>query len=302
MYLGIDIGGTFIKYGIVNDENEIIKKWKKPTLLKENKDDFYDYICNDLEDYEFEYIGVSAPGVIDINSNVLSKASETVQVMYRTNINKEIGKRVNKKVFTLNDAKSAGYCEFKIGNGRGTKSSAYFIIGTGIGGCICNEHGVIHGVNGIAGEFSPMLLDYKEGNIKFLAYVASMNALINMYNKKSNENLKYGIEVCENYLKKDKIATDVMNEWINNICIGLININLVYNPEIICIGGGISEEEWFINILKEKFNEMQFFFKDICTTRIEKCLFSNDSNILGAVLYAKEMREKLNENEVVIND
>ena len=56
MYLGIDIGGTFIKYGIVNDENEIIKKWKKPTLLKENKDDFYDYICNDLEDYEFEYI------------------------------------------------------------------------------------------------------------------------------------------------------------------------------------------------------------------------------------------------------
>ena len=263
MYLGIDIGGTFIKYGIVNNNNEIIKKWKKPTLLKETKDEFYDYICDELESYEFDSIGISAPGVIDNQSNVLSKASENVQIMYQTNINKEVEKRTNKKVFTLNDAKAAGYCEFKIGNGKGTKSSAYFLIGTGIGGCICNENGVIHGIDGIAGEFSPILLDYKDGIPKFLAYVASMTSLINMYNEKNNDNVKYGTEVCRRYLNKEEIAIKVMNEWLENICIGLNNINLIYNPEVICIGGGISEEDWFIEILTKKFNEIGVFFKDI---------------------------------------
>lgn len=294
MYLGIDIGGTFIKYAIVNDNNEIIKKWKKPTLLKETKDEFYDYICSDLNDYEFSYIGISAPGVIDTKSNVLSKAAENVQIMHKTNINDEVTKRTNKPVFTINDAKSAGYCELKMGNGRGSKSSAYFIIGTGVGGCICDENGVIQGINGLAGEFSGILLDYKNGQPTFLAGTASMFALIEMYNKKSDEKVKYGTEICERYLNKEEIAIEVMEQWINNICVGLTNINLIYNPEVICIGGGISEEEWFIDIVKERFDEFKTVFRDISTTRIEKCLFSNDSNILGAILYAKEMIKNSN--------
>ena len=63
---------------------------------------------------------------------------------------------------------------------------------------------------------------------------------------------------------------------------------IFYNPEVICIGGGISEEDWFIEKIKYVFKSSNFNFHDLITTRIERCLFNNDANILGAVLYATQ--------------
>jgi predicted NBD/HSP70 family sugar kinase len=113
--------------------------------------------------------------------------------------------------------------------------------------------------------------------------------LVRIYNEKSNSNLEYGLEVCEKYKDKDEIAIKAMDEWIDNICLCLYNIILFYNPEVICLGGGISEEDWFIELVRERFSSMKRFFMDICTTKIKRCLYSNDSNILGAVLYSKEI-------------
>lgn len=291
MYLGIDIGGTFIKYGLIDENNKVIKKWKKSTKLMETKDEFYDYLCEDLDKYEYKLIGISAPGVIDDQSNILSKAAEKVQIMCGTNVNEEVSKRVNKKVTTINDAKAAGYCEFLLGNGKGTKSSVYFIIGTGIGGCLCDRNGVIHGVNGIAGEFSALLLSTNNDRPEYFASVASIPALVRIYNEKSKENLQYGTEVCEKYINNDEVAIKAMDEWIDNICTCLYNIVLFYNPEVICLGGGISEEDWFVELVNERFINMDKIFMDICTTKIKRCLYSSDSNILGAVLYSKEVNK-----------
>lgn len=291
MYLGIDIGGTFIKYALVNEQNEVVKKWKKDTVLKKTKEEFYDYLCDDLYKYEYKSIGISAPGVIDSNSNVLSKAAKNVQIMQGTNVNKEVSKRLNKKVSTINDAKAAGYCEFLLGNGKGTESSVYFIIGTGIGGCLCDKHGLVQGVNGIAGEFSMITLSNNKEKLECFASIASITALVRIYNEKSSEKLEYGIEVCDKYKQKDEVAIVAMNEWIDNICLCLYNIVLFFNPEVICLGGGISEEDWFIDLVRRKFNNMKRFFMNICTTEIKRCLYSNDSNILGAVLYSKEINK-----------
>ena len=289
MYLGIDIGGTFIKYALVNENYEIVKKWKKETYLCQTKDEFYDYLCEGLNQYKVECIGVVAPGVIDEDSNVLSKAAKNVRIMKDTNINKEISSRTHLKVATMNDAKAAGYCELKMGNGKGTSSSAYFVIGTGIGGCVCDKNGVIQGVaNNIAGEFSNIPMMDSEGNVQGLSYYASMDALINIYNQNAKVPVKYGTEVCEKYLAKDEIAIEAMDRWCHNICVGLYSIVIFYNPEVICIGGGISEEDWFIEKIKYVFKSSNFNFHDLITTRIERCLFNNDANILGAVLYATQ--------------
>ena len=88
---------------------------------------------------QIDVIGISAPGLIDEESNVKSYAAPNVANMYGTNINSEIEKRVNKEVASINDAKSAGLCEFEIGNAKGSKSSAFLILGTGTGGCLCDE-------------------------------------------------------------------------------------------------------------------------------------------------------------------
>ena len=286
MYLGIDIGGTFIKYALVEKDYTITKKWKKETKLCKTKDEFYDYLCEGLTELDVECIGVSAPGVIDSDSTVLSKAARNVRIMMHHRVNEEIKSRTGIKTATMNDAKAAGYCELMIGNGKGTSSSVYFVIGTGIGGCVCDREGVIQGVNNIAGEFSNIPMGYADGKILGLSNLASMSALINIYNSMSETQLTYGTEVCERYLAKEAAAVKAMDQWCLNICLGLFSIVIFYNPEVICLGGGISEEDWFIDKVRETWNGLERPFKDLTTTRIDRCLYNNDANLLGAVLYA----------------
>ena len=106
-YLGIDIGGTFIKYALIHKNMKVIKKWKKETQKYETVEAFYDYLCADIYNLnEIELIGVSAPGVIDETSQVMSEAAKNVRIMYKTYVNQEIEKRLHKPTATINDAKA----------------------------------------------------------------------------------------------------------------------------------------------------------------------------------------------------
>ncbi len=295
LHLGLDIGGTFIKYALVDDEMQVVKKWKKPTIKFETKDAFYDYLCSDIDCLdEIDYVGVSAPGVISEDSTVLSKAAINVRIMQYTNVNEEIGKRLNKPCATINDAKAAGFCEMQMGNGKNSKSSVYYVIGTGIGGCVCDESRVIQGVDGIAGEFSCLPIIRPNGTMGQLSDIASMTALVDIYNRdlENEAKLQYGKDICNLYLKEDKHAIEAMDEWCNNILMGMYLIITFYNPEVICLGGGISEEDWFINKIKSMFDQSQWGLRSLTTTRIDRCKYSNDANILGAILFAKQQTKQ----------
>ena len=288
--LGIDIGGTFIKYALVDNQYNIKEKWKAETIKFDTKDEFYDYVCSNIRKlHEVNVIGVSAPGLIDKESFVKSYAAPSVAVMYGTNINNELEKRTNKKVFSINDAKSAGLCEFKIGNAKGSSSSAFLILGTGTGGCLCNENGVIYGKDSFAGEFHNVpFFNFETRKIDKMGDYASMTGLINIYNKKTDKDkeAQYGYEVCNKYLKGDKVAESAVEEWMNNIVVQLMAITMFYNPEIICIGGGVSEEDWFITKIKELYKDTctKYLEADFITTKIERCRYNNDANILGAII------------------
>ena len=187
-----------------------------------------------------------------------------------------------------------------IGNGKGSQSSVYFIIGTGIGGCICYKDEIIQGVDRIAGEFSTLPLDFsptKKGRFKRLGEIASIPALIEMYNSRSPVPLKTGEDICNKYLNHDVLAQDIIHQWCKNIILGLSIIIMLYNPEIICIGGGISEEKWFIEKIQEIYkNETHIISDPIITTKIKACKYNNNSNLLGALLYAKKKLATSNNN------
>ena len=290
--LGIDIGGTFIKYALVDKHYNIKEKWKVETTKFDNKDELYDYICSNIKDIDsIDLIGVSAPGLIDEESNVKSYAAPNIVIMYGTNINYEIRKRTNKKVASINDAKAAGLCEFKIGNAKETKSSAFLILGTGTGGCLCDDKGVIYGKDAFSGEFHNIpFINHKTNKIDKMGDYASMTALIEIYNSKvsKDEEITYGHEVCKKYLNGDKIAKITVEEWIHNIVVELMAITVCYNPDTICIGGGISEENWFINKLKDQYKKTckEYLEADFITTKIDVCKYNNDANILGAIINA----------------
>ena len=290
--LGIDIGGTFIKYALMDKQYHIKDKWKIETIKYNTADEFYDYICSNIKLIdEIDVIGISAPGLIDKDSNVKLYAAPNVAIMYGTNINDEIKKRTHKKVSSINDAKSAGLCEFEIGNAKGSKSSAFLIIGTGTGGCICDENGVVYGKDAFAGEFHNMpFVNDAIGGLAKMGDYASMTGLINIYNSKVDidEQVQYGYEVCKKYLDGNKTAELSVDEWIINIVAQLIVITVFYNPEVICIGGGISEEDWFINKVEEQYKKtcIEYLEADFITTKIDRCKYNNDANILGAIINA----------------
>ncbi|MDR0924096.1 MAG: ROK family protein [Hungatella sp.] len=109
-----------------------------------------------------------------------------------------------------------GLCEFKMGNAKGSSSSAFLIIGTGTGGCLCDEKGVIYGKDGYAGEFHNLsFMNFKTGKIDQQGNYSSMTALIEIYNNKitSEDKAIYGNEVCDKYLKGDKTAKEAMEEY-----------------------------------------------------------------------------------------
>lgn len=288
--LSIDIGGTFIKYAKIDKSMNIIEEWNKETKKMTDKDAFYNYICEGITTKDIDYIGVSAPGVIDSDSTVLSRAAYSVRAMYLSNVNDEISKRLGVPTQTINDGKSAAYCELKIGNGKNSKSSAYFIIGTGIGGCLCNGQEIIEGVDRMAGEFSNIPVRYykdRPSKLMGLGKIASMSALIEIYSKKGDNKVRYGKEITKRFLKGQKEAEEAIDEWCRNIVMGLYMITLMYNPEVICIGGGISEEKWFIDKVKHIYSyEIQLISEPKITTRIERCKFNGSANLLGASLYA----------------
>ncbi|GAB6099957.1 ROK family protein [Halanaerocella petrolearia] len=292
--LGIDIGGTFIKYALVDEKYNIAKRWKVSAVKFDTKDKFYDYLCANIRDInKIEIIGISAPGLIDQESNVKSYAAPNVQIMYDTNVNQEIFKRTGKQIATINDAKAAGLCELKIGNAKNNDSSAFLIIGTGTGGCICNSGDVIYGKDGFAGEFHHLpFINLKDNSIDRQGDYSSITALVEMYNRKvSKQNpLQYGGEVTEKYLAGDEVAKLAIEEWITNISVQLLTITTFYNPEVICIGGGISEEEWFIKLVRKKFMSTcdEFFAATSpITTEVRPCKYNNDANLLGAIINAE---------------
>ncbi len=290
MYLGINVSRVAIRYAMYGQEFEEIEKWKKDMKEFDTPSQLYDYICEELDETGADVIGISVPGIVR-DSRIIAKSQ--IKLLYKTNIKEEIEKRTDIKTHVINEARASGYCEFQMGNGKGTKSSAYFIIGDTLGGCICDEKGIVEGADGLAGEFSVLPFGSTfSGKPDILTNYASMDALVNIYKEFSERATENGIQVVRRYLQGEENATHAMDAWMQNICYGLYEVMMMYNTEVICIGGQISEEIWFVDFIEKRFNEYCFSFHDILTTKIVQCKFRNSASLLGAVLYAKDKEEK----------
>lgn len=284
-YAGIDIGGTYIKYAIYEMDGSIHRKWKEETRLFMNKNDLYDHLCDALQDEELAFVGMSVPGVIDAQGNVNSKAGQRICCMYGTNVHNEMGKRMNIPVRAINDAKAAGYYEARWGSGKASESCAVVTLGTGIGGCFCLHGDVLQGYNGFAGELSSLPM----GEGKRWCEVGSVRALCDAYNQESGLH-EEGITICERYIQGEVLAKQHLEAWVKQVALGCVSIAVCLNPEVICIGGGISSQTWLIELLTKAFKEACHSYTqcDVVQSKLVACSIHNDANIAGAIAYTKE--------------
>lgn len=314
-YLGIDLGGMSIKAGICDESGHILHKDTCPTVRTQDGD----RILNDmaslslkviadagLDVNDIEYAGIASPGSADQENGTIIYAS-TLPFLNYPIVDKFTEKTGIQKVFIENDANTAAKGEATFGAAKGCKNSLFITLGTGVGGGIIIDGKVYSGFNYSGAELGHIVIvkDGKECSCGrkgcFEAY-ASATALVELTKEKMLENKNSLMwALCENNIdnangktafdamrKDDAVAKAVIDEYIQYLALGVVNLINVFQPEVLSIGGGISKEgDTLIEPIKEIAEREQYSRHCDKKTIIKTAALSNDAGIIGAASLGK---------------
>ena len=307
-YLAFDIGGSFIKYGVIDDSGKILKKGKVLTPHAEKP--FLKVLNDKVKEEQKVYhdilgIGLSAPGTPNFEGEMVNFGALTE--MYGLALKAKLSNLTHLPVVVENDANAAAIAEKWLGTGK--KYSNYMVIslGTGIGGGIVINNQIYRGGHGIAGEFGWVLnhgisrvgeLEEKSQNFKS----ATVMGLLRRYNQSMKSithnaftELTDAKDVIALVIIKDKVATIIFDEFLSDLTINLMNLTACFDPEVILIGGGISSNDYFMEKLQQKWLDLisrhyglNRVSQQGLLTKIKRAGLKNDAGMLGAAYTLKE--------------
>lgn len=285
-YICIDIGGTSIKYGVLDKNGVIFLEGKIPTRVTETENKILEDvkkliedILNEYPNYKIEGVCVSSAGVVDSNEGKIAFSGPTIPKYTGTEIKKEIEKKFNLRCEVENDVNCAGLGEYWMGAGKNSKSMVCLTVGTGIGGSVILDGKLWNGIGFTAGE-----IGYMNVNGKYIQDIASTKYLVELVEKQKKVSLN-GVEIFELAKKGDKVCIDGIDEILENLSIGIVNIIYLLNPEIIVIGGGIAEQKEYLHQkIIDKVNE-KLISDNFRKTKIELAQKGNNAGLLGALYY-----------------
>lgn len=294
-YISFDIGGTFIKYGIIGDDTSILEhnKIKTPKTLDELLTFIHQYA--DLH-MDAKGIAVSIPGAVSDEGIVYGASA--VSYIHGPNIKQLISSGTTLPVYLENDANCAGYAEVWAGAAKGKKDVIIIAIGTGIGGAIIKNGHLHKGAHLHGGEFGFMLLNPNkdmdpDGWVRMDSTLSMVRKAAKL--KKIDQDSLSGEEVFRLAAAGDRYALEAVDDFFRLLAIGIYNLQYIYDPEVILISGGISARDDLIDRLYEKINKILAAFpKATIRPQIEVCQFRQNANLLGAVYgLIKEIKPEL---------
>ncbi|MPQ42658.1 ROK family protein [Clostridium tarantellae] len=287
-YIAFDIGGTKIKYGVLNEIGQIITKGETNTRnssLDIFLGDLQEIIRNYKTEYEICGIAMSMPGVINPKTGIID-ICRFLRCAEGINIKEELKNRTGLNVAIENDAKCVVLAEKFNGAAVENNNFACITLGTGVGGGLFINGELVAGNTFKAGEVSYMIVNgINEGNKGFeiTNENASTRGLINMYKKYKNIDKETEIEgnIIFEEGKKDFKVKAIINNWYRNIAYVVYNICAMINPEKILIGGGITSRSQLLDELKVELNEIPWW-SDI-EVELGICKHKNNAGMIGAV-------------------
>lgn len=311
-YIGVDLGGTNIAAGIVNEKGEMLIKKSVPTEAHKGEDAVVEKmagLCKKLLDEkkltvdDIEYVGIATPGTADHDRGI---------VVYSNNIkflNYPIADKFKsflpvKSVIIENDANAAAKGEAQCGAAKGHKDSVMITLGTGVGGGIIINNKVYSGFNYAGAELGHTVIE--AGGRKctcgrrgcWEAY-SSATGLINMTKEKLEETKDTimwemvggdiekvsGRTAFDAMRKGDKAGKDVVDKYIFYLAAGITNMINIFQPEVLVIGGGVCNEK---NYLTDPINEIvaveQYSRHSDKKTEVKIAELGNDAGIIGAAM------------------
>ena len=317
--IGVDLGGTSVKVGFVNiDSAEILASGSIPTNAPRDAKAVLTEIVKYMKKLACEsgypmedalWIGVATAGIVK-NGTVLEA---TNLGWSNVPLSMLLSRMTGMQVYLANDANAAAYAEALFGVGEGKSTLVALTLGTGVGGGIVINGKIFDGFNGFAAEMGHMIINYEgrecgcgkrgclEAYSSATALVKECRRMMNLYRDSKMWDLVSG-DISAVTAKTpfdaakegDYAATAVINDFIDNLAYGISNVINVFQPSVLCIGGGISAQGDTLMIpLRDRVSRLSFGHKKI-RTKLTVAKFMNDAGIIGASLLGLQEKDKEN--------
>lgn len=298
-YVSIDIGGTAIKYGIINENGEILKRREMRTEAEKGGPSILKKAVGIVEELKgIEEVGqggisgicISTAGMVDTEKGEIFYAAPLIPNYAGTKF-----KAVMEETFGIpceveNDVNCAGLAECISGCARNSSSTLMLTIGTGIGGCIVLDHKVFHGFSNSACEVGYMHMF--DSDFQTLGAASILTKKV-AERKGEPQKVWNGYHIFEEAKAGDEICIQAVAEMVDILGRGIANICYVLNPQTVVLGGGIMAQEEY---LKGKIQAAvaRYLVPSItrCTT-IRFAKHRNDAGMLGAFYHFMEKHGKI---------
>lgn len=305
-YLAIDVGGTFIKYAIITDECQILMKSKCPTIM-DTLDNFLNSLVEIYEELKTSYkiagIGLSMPGMID-SKNGFMYTGGNIRCCTNLNIVEVMQQRCGVPITVENDAKCAALAELWKGSLKECQNAIVLVCGTGIGGAVIRNREVLNGTHFLAGEFSYIITEgdaeYELKNcVAENTGIASLIRFVSETTKIPCEALN-GEKIFSMANCGDEKVLQGLRRYVKHIAVQIHNYQYILDPERFAIGGGISVQPLFLQLIQEELQKINNMFPwTLPRPEVVVCQFYNDANLIGAVyVHMKSKEKKISMNKI----
>lgn len=286
-YLTYDIGGTFIKFAVMDNAANVLVKGKIPTSLKEEEilNDMWEIYQSTLE-HNVKGIAVSVPGLTDVKNGILITAG-MVHGLEGCHLGDKLsGVCDGLPVVIENDGKAAGLAEAWLGAAKNVESCCVMVFGTGVASVSIRNGEVLRGSHLIAGEASHFIIGGNREQIKpqkfhYYGTVPTVHRIEELLHVEKNS--LNGEAIFQLYREGNEIVQAEIEDWWYAIALQCYNVSLMLDPDVICIGGGVSEEPLFVEGIQKYVHLIYQSSRQFLEPRVVECKFHNDSNMIGAL-------------------
>ncbi len=315
-YLGIDLGGTNIVAGVVDEDGNVIVK----ASCKTNVPRPQEAICDDmaavamkalesagLTKNDINYVGIGAPGAVNASTGVIEFTNNFQ--FHNWEISRMMQERLDMEIYVENDANAAAYGEFVVGAAKDANDAVVITLGTGVGGGIIIDGMIYSGSNYAGAELGHIVIQHggrqctcgRKGCWEAYSSATGLinmtkEAIINPYNRNSilyqmidGDTTKITGKTAFDAMEKGcEIGKAIVDAYISYLGCGIVNIINIFQPEILCIGGGVSRQGDVLLQPIRKIVEMERYTKhNSKQTEVCLCKLGNDAGIIGAAFLGK---------------
>lgn len=297
-YLVFDVGGTFTKYALMDENAAILEKGKVPTpdYRTHTKRDFYEILDSVAGKYQPQVSGiaVSMPGMLDNRTGYCVTAG-LLPYLCGSSVADELSGRYHLPVSVENDGKCAALAEYWKGSLKDCLNGAVVVLGSGVAGGIILNGQLYRGNHFTAGEYSFICTkdDSPRETDSYWGMSGGAQGLARAVAKYTGEDWERydGISIFAKANAGDEEVLKGLKEFTDFLAVQIYNLNIFLDLDIIAIGGGISQQPLLLEYLNQSIedlaanNPLQDISPYIPKPKITNCRFYNDANLIGALYH-----------------